>query len=203
MEQKDKKRFAELLTILSEAAAVEISGLYREMYWDILKPYPLKQVEIAAKEILRTRKYSGIPKPADFIELLEPDVSAQAIEAARIAFNTLWVQGESYGFNNWEDPLIPVVIERLGGWISQANEVERICCLEGSQIQEGVWRKNFEAIYKPEAKRPGPKEVPKMIGRIPGYEETIKMIRGKKMGELTNGGAEVKKQIAGEVSKQG
>jgi hypothetical protein len=59
-----------------------------------------------------------------------------------------------------------VVIDRFGGWISQANEVERICCLAQSQIQESIWRKNFETIYRVEAQRPGPREVPKMIGTI-------------------------------------
>jgi len=164
MEKKDLERFRKLIQILAEDKGAKVSEGRMELLWGELKQHPIEKIEAAVKELARSRKYAGFPSLADFIELLEGDTNARIVEASKKAFDTLWREGESIGYNAWEDPIIPIVIHKLGGWINQTQEVDRICRLKDSQIQEGIWRKNFEIIYRAEARKPGPKVIPKMIG---------------------------------------
>ena len=75
MKSEDAKKFTELLDQLSEIFdnGANVSELKTMIYFDILTNYLIEKIEIAIKKILKTRIYSGLPKPAEIIQMIEED----------------------------------------------------------------------------------------------------------------------------------
>ena len=72
MKSEDIKIFNEFLVKLSEVFdnGREISESRAIIYFDILANYPIEKIKAAINALLKTRVYSGFPKPAEIIQML-------------------------------------------------------------------------------------------------------------------------------------
>jgi hypothetical protein len=71
MKTSDKTAFVQIMTILSETYDKSISEPTVEIYFEILKPFTIKQIQWALKKILSEWSYNKIPAPAEFIKRLD------------------------------------------------------------------------------------------------------------------------------------
>lgn len=67
----DKAAFVRIMTIMSETYDKPISEPTVEIYFEILKPFTIKQIQWALKKILSEWSYNKIPPPAEFIKRLD------------------------------------------------------------------------------------------------------------------------------------
>lgn len=75
MTNAERGAFARLLLALAETFNEPLSETRADVYFDVLKPYPLEAVQRAAHRLLRTSVF--FPKPAEFVKLLEGDAADQ------------------------------------------------------------------------------------------------------------------------------
>lgn len=142
------ERFVEVITLMAENFGAKVSEARLRLLWAELKGYGTEKIERAAVALMRKRKAPGFPTLAEWLEEMDGGAEIKAALASKEAFNALWEDGPDIPRLRWRDPLIPAVINAMGGWIDQAREVARIGSLRESQIQEGIWRRRFEAFYR-------------------------------------------------------
>lgn len=53
-------------------------------YCEILAEYPLQLVELATKELIRHHRYPTFPKPADWLQYIEPPLNEKKAMLARL-----------------------------------------------------------------------------------------------------------------------
>lgn len=72
MNDTDKKQFAYLMAGVGEAFQKDLSKPALRIYWEVLKPYTLEEVEQAVFKLLKTRTITGtIPVPAEIIQAMD------------------------------------------------------------------------------------------------------------------------------------
>lgn len=71
MNKTDEQRFAQIMLGLADNFRDNITKEGILMRFDMLQDYSISQVELAAKQIMRARKYTKMPPVAEFIELLQ------------------------------------------------------------------------------------------------------------------------------------
>ena len=110
MNSKDKPRFTQIMLGMADNFRDEISEEGMAMRFDMLFEYSMEEVEAAAKKILRSRKFKGMPPIAEFHEALHGSDRTQAIDA--------WgaVMKQLQGGMEPLDPKIKETIRRIGGW---------------------------------------------------------------------------------------
>ncbi|MBW1728794.1 MAG: hypothetical protein JRJ62_14755 [Deltaproteobacteria bacterium] len=150
MNDADFAQFSEMLLAMAEIYNKELSGPTIKLYWQILKPYPIEKITIAAQNILTRRKYSTFPLPADFIEYINPQASLEerASVAVELVLDKMEFKGSWYSVS-FEDKLIHATIERLGGWIKLCAEVRQ---MQSKELP--FWKRDFIRLYSALAKMP-------------------------------------------------
>jgi hypothetical protein len=150
MESRDKQTFFEIMAGLSEIYDREISKASFEIYWEALNAYPLDKVKKAVNHIVATHKFPGLPKPAEFIEFINPPEDLDA--RAEMAVNELLKHLASGGYFNFEfdDPVLAATINHLGGFHEVLCRFPKFADQEREQI---FWLKDFKQIYKIYARR--------------------------------------------------
>lgn len=118
----EKRRFAALITGLSDYYRQEISKAVLSLYWEGLKQYDYEAIEKAAWAHTQSPDESGrwMPKISDLTKALQGRTVDQASVAwAKVdrAVRTVgpWVDV------SFDDPLINRVLQDLGGWIKIAE----------------------------------------------------------------------------------
>lgn len=112
MNQKDKIEFIKEMGFIGEITRGELSKAALEVYWELLKPYPIEAVKEAGRGLLRERVYSGFPQPAEFIRQMEgaeEDFEALAILATDKMLRAIDRRAEI------SDPILEMVIDSKGG----------------------------------------------------------------------------------------
>lgn len=71
MQESDKPDFAQIMTILSETFDKPVTTPTIEIYFEILKPFTIRQIKWALKKILMEWSYRMIPPPAEFVKRLD------------------------------------------------------------------------------------------------------------------------------------
>ena len=136
MKTADKKAFAETLVGACavydrrplEAAAIRI-------YWECLLTYSLEDLHGAMVRHIETSKF--FPKPAELIQLIDGTVETQAVTAWIVVMEAIRRVG-SWGVSTFEDPMINLSIQALGGW-------KQLCLMRESEV--GFVQKRFEDAY--------------------------------------------------------
>ena|SRR3990167_8007559 len=134
----DKNRFLELMTGLSQLYDKDLSPFALDIYYDIFKDYGFPQLEKAVKQVIANNKYNCIPKPAEILEYLDGTRDDKAL--------TAWYQlmeavrkGGYHASVEFADPLIPCVVNELGGWMW-------FCCTQKEELP--FIQKRFEDLYR-------------------------------------------------------
>lgn len=162
MQKQQLPKFLEILTALSEIYGTKLSPMITDLYWAALREFTIEQIEHAATNIIKTHKFSTMPKPADFIEFIAPkeDLDSRAFNAEKELIDAIAGRGEWDSFR-FRDPVIALVVEQLGGWITVCNAFPRYV----DQLDDQKWWLiDFRNRYKAIARLPLPKTIPMMIG---------------------------------------
>ena len=151
--------FLNAFGVVSEIYKSEITQSLLNVYYTLLKQYDINDFKRVCVEIMREYKYNTLPKPAEFIERLEPpkdDLETKAIKAYDLAIRAMARFGvyESVSFS---DKAINATIESLGGWVEFGN-----------RENNDFLRANFIRIYKAYAKNTD--HAPKCLIGLSDYE---------------------------------
>jgi hypothetical protein len=167
MHKTDMRMFAALMAALSEVfdSGREVSKVKMDIYYESLKEFDVKTLEVAVKRIIKGRVYASFPKPAEIIQEITGTVENQAT-LAWVKVLTAVKRHGNYMSVRFDDPVIHSVINSMGGWIQLGN----------MKVDETVWKqKEFEKLYLTIAPRGG-----KHPTYLPGIFETDNGARGFK-----------------------
>ena len=177
----NEERFATLLIATAELYGKELSPIAINLYYEVLKNYSNEQVNKAFNFVIRTNKYNCLPKPAEVIEAIEGKEDERAI----VAWQGIIEAIRNYGYYQsieFEDKIIHVCIDHLGGWMWLCGQTRDELKFIG---------KDFVRLYRTFEKHPR-KASEKLIGYfeqqnlIGGYLDSIpKLIHIKKNGTLS------------------
>ena len=140
MQKKDKVKFLEVLTSLSDLYDAPLSQGSISLYWETLKVLPLDGFIAASKHHAETSKW--MPKPSDFLDAAKKG-SMNLEERSAMAWLGVVSAVRSVGSNrgvNFDDPLIHATIRSLGGW---AN-----LCRSKTQYFNSTVRASFLKTYE-------------------------------------------------------
>lgn len=140
MEQKDVKKFAQLLMVLNEmfVGNKEISENLVEIYFRALLKFKIEDIQKAADDLINSWKFNFLPKPVEFIERISGSEEDDSLRAWELTLETLEKVG-TYKSVEFEDKRIHSAIRACDGWIELGN-----CSLD-----ELKWKqKEFERTYK-------------------------------------------------------
>jgi len=160
MKQLEKKSFVQYLLLLGEIFHRKMSPVLLEMYWSCLKPYPLSDVQAAMANLLEnpesSHKARFFPTPSEWILCITGDPTHQSLVAWTEVRKAIRHIGQ-YDSVMFEDPLIHVVIQDMGGWIYVCQQPEK---------ELPFLQKEFERRYRyVHAKNPSKIPHP-LIGRL-------------------------------------
>ncbi|MBW2610687.1 MAG: hypothetical protein JRC68_10150 [Deltaproteobacteria bacterium] len=110
MNFKDEPRFTQIILGMADNSRDEISEEGIAMRFDMLKDFSIEDIEKAAKKILMSRKFKGMPPIAEFYDALHGCDKMQAIDAWGTVMKHLQSGAEPL------DPKISEGIRRIGGW---------------------------------------------------------------------------------------
>ena len=116
----NKKDFAVQMAVLEEVFNKTMSDKKAQIYFRLLNNYSVKSLEKAVAHLLKTKRITTFPLPAEIIEAIEgtpTDKAMKALEKARRA-------QEDYGYYDsvkFDEPAIHSVIEAMGGWLDFAK----------------------------------------------------------------------------------
>ena len=142
MKKEDETRLAMKLTALAEIYGTKMSQGMTEMYMEIFSAYPMEKIDFAFNQVIKTRVYNGMPKPADFIKHMEPDQDVLAEQALTKCREMMDIYGgiETVAF---DDPVIHYVIRSYGGgWPGFCEDYYSV-----NAGYEALWDKDFKQKY--------------------------------------------------------
>lgn len=138
MTDRDKKRAAELITLLAEGFRQSVTEATLLAYWMALNDLPLKGVETAVEKSLRECKF--MPTAAELRSMSgELSIAQRAATAFEVVARATQSIG-GYKSVNFSDPICNAAIRNLGGW-------QRLCEVESVEEFEKWIRKDFERVY--------------------------------------------------------
>ena len=134
-------RLAEIILGISELFNGKLSTPGVRLWMAALDGYSLEQIQTAASEIIKTRVYSSMPTPAEFIKSINGNPEQRAeVEAGKVLDAV--AQVGSYNSVVFDDPVtIAVIRQGFGGWINLCKE------LSASGKDQMWFRKDFVRIY--------------------------------------------------------
>jgi hypothetical protein len=157
MQESDIPKFTQVMTVLAEIYGANMSGPGIEARFIALEEYSIEKIEEAGKAIIRERKYTKMPTPADFIEHLESSTTDVAALEALDVLQKIKSIG-SYDSVTFADPVTMAVIDRrFGGW-------PRACELE--EPDEKWFLRDFVSAYSSIAKGGNVPKLPHLPGRL-------------------------------------
>lgn len=162
---KNKTRFAELITGLAQTFHTPISAADLEAYWRLLNRFSLEDIERAVVGYCRSPQgHRFFPKPSELAALIVGSDTDQALRAWSKVFRAIRGVG-AYRTVVFDDPLIHAVVWDMGGW-------QALCAL---RIQDEPFRaKEFERRYVGYVARP-PTRYPR---QLTGITDTVNAARG-------------------------
>ena len=144
MKATDAEAFAAILASIGRLYGKSISKHLSDIYWNLLEPYPLSELEIALMAHLRNPNGGQFfPKPADLLRHLEGSGTTKALQAWTLVERAIRQIG-IYQSLAFEDPLIHAVIEEMGGWMKLCTITLKelpFCSLEFQKRYEGLVHK--------------------------------------------------------------
>lgn len=139
MGPNDRQGFASAMLAVGEVYGKKLSVQQSELYWEILKGYPLADVQAAIhRHMADPDSGQFLPKPADIIRHMAGSTDTQAMRAWTKVDKAVRTVGsyQSVIFDDWK---IHAVIHDMGGWIA-------LCSM---QTEEAPFKaREFEKRYR-------------------------------------------------------
>lgn len=151
----DRRTFLGVMTVFSDMLSrPPLSEPSLEFYYDSIKDMETDAFTKRATEIIRGRKYTTLPTPADFLNL--PDDQDEGMLAAEGVLRLMESLGGDQDLHGQESTIL-MALEALGGWVA--------CCDAVSEYdidKLGIWKRDFAAVYKA-CKRRDQSKAPKVL----------------------------------------
>ncbi len=122
----DQEKFTQGLMILAEVYNRKLSSLLLHTYWKCLKKYSLAVFETTLWNFVKNPDVSkkGFPSPAEWIKAIDGDAESKSLMAWTVIIKAIRHIGH-YDSVMFNDPLIHLIIEDMGGWIFLCQQFER------------------------------------------------------------------------------
>jgi len=147
MQDSELNKFVELLAGLGEIFDKKISKVFIEIYWEALKEYSLDDIKKAVNNIIKTHVYATFPKPAQFIEYIEPSEELEfKAEKGLKEWVDVYCDRGIYENVEFKDPIVAQVCQHYGGWVAICKSFPRDS--DDDSIDRRLWYKDFKMIYK-------------------------------------------------------
>lgn len=139
----EKRRFATLITGLSDYYKSEVSRAVLGIYWEGLRQYSYEAVEKACWAHTQLPDEAGrwMPRNSDIIKMISGSTLDQAAQAWSKVDATMRTRG-TWDDIAFDDPIIHRVIADMGGWVLMGTKTEG---------EKGEWpfvAKEFQARYR-------------------------------------------------------
>lgn len=163
MKQTDKNHFVALMTAMTEIYGKKLSTEWLEIYWRSLELYELRDIKQALNVyIVNPDNGQFIPKPADIIKILSGNSADKALCAWNKVLRAIRLIG-CYSSIVFDDPIIHLVIDDMGGWIL-------ICKTNENEL--AFVKNDFEKRYKNYLKYMPAKYPAKLIGLVDNFNQS-------------------------------
>lgn len=161
MNENEKVQFIEILTGLGEIYEKKMSTVVLEIYWEALREYPLDDIKRATNNIVRTHKYATFPKPAEFIEYIDPPQDAES--KAELMTEEFYARfaGSGYESFEWQDPTLAMTVAHYGGWHSVLAQYPH-----DNEKDAMFWMKDFKKTYVAFLRHPRKMSSLRMMGTL-------------------------------------
>lgn len=117
MNMNDLAEFTDLLTTISAFYRVPLSRKSLELYWNTLQLFEWPEVKAAFQShLIDPDAGQYFPKPADVVRHIDGNSDTQALKAWSKVDEAIRSVG-CYASVVFDDPIIHVVIDDMGGWI--------------------------------------------------------------------------------------
>lgn len=133
----DRQAFASTMIGIGQNYGVQLEPHFLEFMLKALGGYTIGQIEAAALQIVRTRKYTTMPTIADFVEAIEGSLEDKGSVQALLVWGAIRRVG-SYAQPLFEDPVTGQIVAEMG-W-------KAICATP--ENQQGWFLRSFAAAYK-------------------------------------------------------
>ena len=157
--------FAKTMTVLCEVYNRKQTEPLMEGYYMVLRGMTDDEFRSATVSIMANRTYQAMPKPAEILEFVRPDLDAIATLAV-IDIESAVSRHGIYSSVSFEDPVVNSIVDHLGGWIA-------VC---GMSISDWKFaKKDIPKLYGVYARRERhPEHLVGMHERSNGYAPQIK-----------------------------
>lgn len=156
MTENDDETFAGLIALLGEAF-ISVEDKKAELYFKMLKDKTIQEIEAGVKTIIRTRTTATFPKVAEILTAIEGSVE----DKAQAALGSLEMALHKHGHYDtviFDDKIIHMAVQRLGGWIDIYEKWADLRQWEFS-------KRDFIHIYGTLSKHPSASYPAKLIGQ--------------------------------------
>lgn len=165
MTNKDRKKFAESMSVLNEEygdPSKPISDLKLNLYFKALSDLSIEDFEKAVWLIVNTRKTASFPKIPEIREAIIGDNQDKSIIAWEKLINAIRAIG-GYRSVIFDDPAISAIVELQGGW-------EKVCNMTSEEMK--WFGKDFIKMYPAFIKRDLP------VKALSGIHEKDSALKG-------------------------
>lgn len=137
-----KSDLTKILYMLAEVFSANMSEPLIDAWTAVLidERISIEQVRAAAIQIMKTRKYTKLPTPADFLDMLKPQENNKEIAETQAddVLDALRGLGP-YTLPNFKDPITQELMTRRWPW--------RTFCMELMSDHVKWWRRDFVEAY--------------------------------------------------------
>ena len=124
MNSNQMRAFSELITAVYAFYRRDISEYAIQIWWNAMRPYDFEAVKHAInRHCVNPVNGQFCPKPADIVKLLEGSSRDSALLAWSKVDKALRHVG-TYRSVAFDDPIIHLVLQNMGGWIALGNKTE-------------------------------------------------------------------------------
>lgn len=154
MNQNDHETFAKMMLAVGELYGKDVSPMVISLYFKALADFNVGDVGKAFNLHVRNPDNGQFfPKPADLIRMLNGNTEAQGMKAWSAVRDAISRVG-AWRSVCFDDPVIHLVIEDMGGWT-------KLC--EMKESEEPFVAKDFEKRFRAYAQQGAPKQFPSRL----------------------------------------
>lgn len=136
MHKDDMPAFLKLMMGIGHLYDKDMDEHLIDLYWLTLRQFSFQEVKHALEaHVLNPDIGQFLPKPADIVRYLQGSSQTQAMKAWTKVYRAIGQVG-SYDTVIFDDPLIHVVIDEMGGWIALCKTAEKEIPFRGKEFEK-------------------------------------------------------------------
>jgi len=138
MNDNDKKEFAEIMYALGENFNAQVTKPGLRIRFEALKQYSMEQVRAACVEVVRNRKFHGMPNVAEIVAAIGDRTEDRAVAQAHKVIECIRSYG-AYDTPTFDDPVTNAVMTKRFRW-------QEVCQLREDHLKWFI--KDFSEAYR-------------------------------------------------------